>query len=180
MTWRVQPGAVRLSFPDALRGNVCRLPQYVCGSSRRHRCSRRSAAIVLRAERTGIYALAARADRALRTLAARRCAASAYALARRLTATVATKPMRPERVLLEILAARPAWTRLVGQQFSCSFGSRRAVLTVPDPTSAEQLASMIARIEVKVLLGDSDPALVSHLQTFAARELQRLFTARRV
>ena len=50
------------------------------------------------------------------------------------------------------------------------------MLTVPSAARPEELASMIARMEVRILLGD-EPDLVMHLQAYATRELQRLFAA---
>ena len=142
------------------------------GASRaRHR-----AAVVFRGERTGAVTLAERADRALRTLVARRCAAEAYDFARRLAISTRSEALPAERVL-ERLASRPCWRRVTPRQLVCSFGSRRAVLTVEHSIVPPQLASMIARTEIRVLLGDSDSGLVAHLQTFAGRELVRLATA---
>ncbi len=130
----------------------------------------------MRAERTGVYTLAAHADRALRTFAARRCAAEAYEFAERLAISGGSNVIAPERVR-ERLARRPGWTWLATQRLACSFGQRRGVVTVAQAMTAQQLASLVARIEVRVLLGDADSGLVSHLQTFAARELERLADA---
>jgi hypothetical protein len=121
----------------------------------------RCAAIVLRAERHGIRALATHADRALRTQAARRCAASAFEVARDIHG----------------LESRPAWSQLDRSHYAYTFGGRRAVLTLPNAVTTEELAAMIARMEVRILLGDAGAELVTHLQAFAARELERLFAA---
>ncbi|HYH08864.1 MAG TPA: hypothetical protein VEK11_17560 [Thermoanaerobaculia bacterium] len=130
-------------------------------NSRSRRWSARSAAVVLRAERNGIRALAVHADRALRTQTARRCAASAFEVAR----------------YGRDLESRPSWTQLDDHQYCYVFGGRRAVLTVPNVVTTEELAAMIARLEVRILLGDAGAELVTHLQSYAARELERLFTA---
>jgi hypothetical protein len=140
---------------------------------RRRRFAPHVVLIVLRGERAGIHSLAARADRSLRTLAARQCAASAYDFVQlaRITST--------DRAIDQFMRSRPAWTRLGDQQFACAFGGRRSVLTVRPETAVEDLAAMLARTEVRVLLGDADSDFVTHLQTFAARELQRLLAGAR-
>lgn len=135
--------------------------------------TRDRAAVVFRGERAGAIDLAERADRALRTLVARRCAAEAYDFARRLAMSTRSDALPADRVI-ERLASRPCWKRVTPRQLVCSFGSRRAVLTVEQSIVAPQLASMIARTEIRVLLGDADAGLVAHLQTFAGRELVRL------
>ena len=124
-------------------------------------CSARAAVTVLRAERTGLQALAAHADRSLRTLAARRCAAAAFEVARR----------------GQDLESRPAWVQLDRQTYQFAFGGRRAVLNVPNAVQPEELAAMIARMEIRILLGDAGAELVTHLQAYAAREIERLFAA---
>lgn len=128
---------------------------------RSRNCSARAAATVLRAERCCIQALAAHADRALRTQAARRCAAAAFELAK----------------LGRDLDTRPSWVQIDRRQYQFAFGGRRAVLTVPNTVRPEELAAMIARMEIRILLGDAGPELVTHLQAYAAREIERLFAA---
>jgi hypothetical protein len=124
-------------------------------------CSAHAAATVLRAERVGLPALAAHADRSLRTLAARQCAAAAFELARQGRA----------------LQSRPAWVQVDRRSYQFQFGGRRSVLTVPNEVTPVELAAMIARMEIRILLGDAGPELVTHLQAYAAREIERLFAA---
>lgn len=123
----------------------------------------KTAAAVLRAERNGLRELASRADRAVRTFTARRCAIEAYKLLQ--------NDVRQ-------LASRPGWSRVDATQFLFTFGQRRAVVTLPAGPSPQQLASLVARTEIKVLLGDRDLEVVANLQALAAGELQRLFAAR--
>ena len=75
----------------------------------------------------------------------------------------------------EILARRSTWTRQADHQIACCFGNRRHVLTLGAGRSAEQLAMMVLRAEIRVLLGDAEAPLVAHLQAFAEQELRRLF-----
>jgi hypothetical protein len=117
---------------------------------------------VLRAERNGLRELAARADRAARTFTARRCALEAYRL------------LQNDR---RLLTAQPGWCRVDASHYRFSFGDRGAVITMPAQPTAQQLASLVVRTEIKVLLGDRDLELVSSFQALAAGELQRLFAA---
>ena len=139
-----------------------------------HRSTWRRAAVVLRAERVELSSFSARADRALRTMVARRCAADAHALAQQLGRR-SMSAVLSRSTILDALASRTGWTRLNADQVTCSFGGRRAVIRVPATLTAEQLAMLLARTEVRVLLGDAGFGLVRDLQTLADCELQRLF-----
>lgn len=108
--------------------------------------------------------LAVRADRAMRTSAARGTAQSVYTL------------VRSSPDLLGALATLRGWSRRSEREFVCAFGGRSAILAVPDPLDVEELASLITRIEVKVFVGlGADDLLVRELQALALRELQQLF-----
>ncbi|HEX2061315.1 MAG TPA: hypothetical protein VHK90_11285 [Thermoanaerobaculia bacterium] len=125
----------------------------------------RTAMIVLRGERHQVHALATHADRAVRTRAARSCAIEAHALLHAVTTLTHA---------LGSLSTRAGWTQLSADSFQFSFGRRRAVIVVPQSFTPAQLASLIVRTEIKVLLGDLQPELLEHLQSFAARELENL------
>ena len=108
--------------------------------------------------------LAERADRAMRTSAARRTAEAVYEL------------VRTNRDLLGALATQRGWSRRSDREFVCAFGDRSSTLDVPAVYDAEQLARLITRIEVNVFLGGgADDLLLRELQAMALRELQRLF-----
>lgn len=125
------------------------------------------AASVLLAERFGLHKLAAQADRTLRTFTARRVATETYAMVQ------ASQSLDPVR-LLTGLERRATWSRVGDHEFACSFGPRRATLALRQGTNVEELARMITRIEVRVLLGDLEYAVVAQLQSLADSELQRL------
>ena len=108
--------------------------------------------------------LAERADRAMRTSAARTTAESVHAL------------VTSGHEVLDKLATQRGWTRRNDREFVCAFGGRTSTLNVPAVYDAEQLARLITRIEVNVFLGGgADDLLLRELQALAMRELQRLF-----
>jgi hypothetical protein len=113
--------------------------------------------------------LANRADRAMRTMSARRTADETYQLMR-------AAPDERE-ALLATLAARRGWQRQDERTFACTFGARRGTLTVPIPFDAVQLIRLITRVEINVFLGDSDPEVLADLQALAQRELHQLLQA---
>ena len=114
--------------------------------------------------------LARRADIALRTLAARRIAADASAWARR------HSPAATTNTFIASLRIRASWAHVGGQEVACTFGSRRRIIRIPITNDVQQVASMIARTEIRVLLGDAPAPLITHLQAFAESELQRCFS----
>jgi hypothetical protein len=114
--------------------------------------------------------LAQRADRAMRTMSARRAAEETHMLM--LAAGVDGKAN-----LLSALAARRGWQRQGERDFVCVFGDRKGTLTVPSPFDAVQLIGLIARVEINVFLGDSDPVILTELHALAQRELQLLLAA---
>src|SRR5688572_2025777 len=114
--------------------------------------------------------LAHRADRAMRTMSARRAAEETYGL---MVATDFRAGDGAER-LLSALESRRGWRRQDERQFICVFGARKGTLTVPSPFDAMQLIRLITRVEINVFLGDSDPAILADLHALAQRELQLL------
>ncbi len=111
-----------------------------------------------------IEELAERADRAMRTRAARTTAETVHAMLR-----ASTDP-------LESLATQRGWSRRNDREYVCAFGGRTSTLNVPTVWDTEQLARLITRIEVNVFLGGgADDLLLRELQALAQRELQRLF-----
>ena len=143
------------------------------GSERTRRVSWRRAAVVLRGERVQLHSLADRTDRTLRTLAARRCAADVYDRLRR---AASHSWLWPRERAIDLFVTRSGWTRVAPEQVACVFGRRRSVITVPATAAAEDLASLMTRTEIRVLLGDTNLDLVTQLQMIAACELRRLFT----
>lgn len=108
--------------------------------------------------------LAERADRAMRTFAARSTAHSVYTL------------VRDAPDVLQALEHWRGWSRRSEREFVCSFGGRSATLAVPRPFDPETMAKLITRTEVNVFLaGGADDLLVRELQELARRELERLF-----
>ena len=118
--------------------------------------------------------LAHRADRAMRTMSARRAAEEMYGL---MVASTAGAPHDPAGALLSALAARRGWRRRDEANFVCTFGTRKGTLTVPSPFDATQLIRLVMRVEINVFLGDSDPAILADLHALAQRELQLLLAA---
>lgn len=141
--------------------------------SNRRRASARTVARILRAEWFQLAALARRADRAMRTFAARNTASSVYA-----TVNVMKSDGRPVRhsqhVLLASLESRPGWTRRSAHEFVHTFGRRQVEVTMPWRLEAPVLAALITRAEINTILGDTEWTLLSELQALAARELQHL------
>ncbi len=117
--------------------------------------------------------LAHRADRAMRTMSARRAAEETYSL---MQATEPRESADRAEALLAALAARRGWQRHDERQFVCTFGGRRGTLTVPSPFDAIELIRLIMRVEINVFLGDSDPVILADLHSLAQRELQMLLT----
>jgi len=108
--------------------------------------------------------MAERADRAMRTSAARRTAETVYEL------------VRSSPDVLAALSTQRGWTRRNDREYVCSFGGRSSTLNVPAAWDSQQLARLITRIEVNVFLGGgADDLLLRELQALALRELQRLF-----
>jgi hypothetical protein len=109
----------------------------------------------------------------MRTFAARRTAASAFA-----TTTHAMVHYRfvrdDQHVLLTALSSRPGWARRTGREFVHTFGGRRAEITAPAQLQAPVLAALITRAEINTLLGDCEWTLLAELQALATRELQHL------
>jgi hypothetical protein len=120
-----------------------------------------------------IEELARRADRAMRTFSARDIAESTYATVH--DALLSAEDGDAETRVLNALATRRGWTRKNAGEFTCAFGNRSSVLTVPRPFQSEQFARLVTRVEVNVCLGGTDDALVREFQSLAQRELQRLF-----
>lgn len=112
---------------------------------------------------------ARRTDRSLRTLTARRIAADACVWA------CAQTSIASSEALVQSLAQRASWMDLGGRQLSCAFGTRRTIVTLPAIRNVAELASMIARTEVRIMLGDAPQPVVADLQAFAERELQHCF-----
>lgn len=128
-----------------------------------------AATAILRAERMRIREFARRIDRSLRTQTARRIAAEACLWASEQSTISSCE------ILVQSLAGRASWMDLGGRKLSCAFGSRRAVVTLPAIRNVTELASMIARTEVRIMLGDAPQMVVADLQAFAERELQHCF-----
>ena len=114
---------------------------------------------------TDLEDLAERADRAMRTFAARNTAHSVYDFVRSNSGSV-----------LDSLATLRGWSRRGEREFVCAFGGRSATVALPRSFDAEQTARLITRTEVNVFLGGgADDILVRELQALAQRELERLF-----
>ena len=131
----------------------------------------RAAAAVLRAERMKIRELARCTDLSLRTHAARRIALDASEWASR-HARIARAD------LIASLGNRAAWSHVAGNELACAFGSRQRIVRIPAGDDILQIASMIARTEVRIFLGDAPAPVVTHLQAFAESELQRRLSQR--
>jgi hypothetical protein len=111
-----------------------------------------------------IEEIAQRADRAMRTRAARMTAEAVHAM------------LRASADPLEALATQRGWSRRNDREYVCAFGGRTSTLNVPAAWDTEQLGRLITRIEVNVFLGGgADDLLLRELQALAQRELQRLF-----
>lgn len=116
--------------------------------------------------------LAVRADRAMRTSAARRIAAEVHELALEALRQPGGDQGTEERILAS-LARRAGWHRRNEREFVCSFSGRNGSMAVPRPFEFDELTRLIARVEVNVVLGD-EPAILKDLQFVSQRELQRM------
>ena len=142
-------------------------------SSNRQRVSARMAGRILRGEWFQLQTLARRADRAMRTFAARNTATSAHATVSAMKSN-GRSARHDKSVLLTSLESRPGWTRRSAHEFVHTFGSRQAEVTMPWRLEAPVLAALITRAEINTILGDTEWTLLSELQALAARELQQL------
>lgn len=116
-------------------------------------------------EAVNVEAMAARADRSMRTFAARTIAETVYEqLGEAATA----------EALLDALGTARSWTRVDADHFTCAFGDRAVTITVPTPVNAAAMLRLVVRTEVNVCLGDADAALLAELHAIAQRELARL------
>jgi hypothetical protein len=112
-----------------------------------------------------IESMAARADRTMRTFAARSIAEGVH---EKLGET------RSEEALLEALGTARSWKRVDDTHFTCAFGDRSVTITIPIPFNASAMLRLVVRTEVNVCLGDADPTLLIDLHAIAQRELERL------
>ncbi|MGZ5441810.1 MAG: hypothetical protein ACXW5U_17935 [Thermoanaerobaculia bacterium] len=108
---------------------------------------------------------AARADRSMRTFAAR-------SIAQRLFEKLGAA--ESEGALLHALGSAGSWARKDDAHFTCAFGERKVTITVPTPFNAAAMLRLVVRTEVNVCLGDADPTLLTELHAIAQRELERL------
>ena len=133
----------------------------------------RTAALwTMRAERFGLVSLATRADRAMRTLAARSVATN---VCDELTFSVTNAAVRSPvvQLVLRKLASRPGWIRLAAGEYVCNFGGRRSRLSIPTRLDQRKLLALVTSAEINALLGDCAWPVLSHLQTLAARQLEQ-------
>jgi hypothetical protein len=112
-----------------------------------------------------VETMAARADRTMRTFAARSIAEKVYE-------KLGDAP--DADTLLHALGTTQSWKRVDDERFMCSFGPRNVTITVPTPFNSSAMLRLVVRTEVNVCLGDADPALLSELHAIAQRELERL------
>ena len=112
-----------------------------------------------------IESMAARADRSMRTFAARSIAQNVY---EQLGGTPS------EDALLHALGTARSWKRVDDTRFTCAFGDRYVTITIPIPFNAGAMLRLVVRTEVNVCLGDADPTLLSDLHSIAQRELELL------
>lgn len=112
-----------------------------------------------------LESIAARADRSMRTFAAR-------SIAERLFEKLGDA--ESEDALLHALASAGSWAREDDAHFTCAFGERRVTITIPTPFNAAAMLRLAVRTEVNVCLGDADPTLLTELHAIAQRELERL------
>jgi hypothetical protein len=122
-------------------------------------------------ESTQIEIMAERADRSMRTYAARATAERVY--------TALASAMGDEQSLLAALGNAHSWSRVDESRFTCAFGNRSVTITIPTPFNAHALLRVVVRTEVNVALGDSDEALLMSLHAIAQRELQQLLDSHR-
>ena len=109
--------------------------------------------------------MATRADRTMRTFAAR-------AIAETVWETLGTA--HTETALLHALGTARSWKRVDDDRFTCAFGDRSVTITVPIPFNASAMLRLVVRTEVNVCLGDTDPTLLADLHAIAQRELALL------
>lgn len=114
---------------------------------------------------TDVESLAARADRSMRTFAARTIAEKVHEKLGDATT---------EEALLHALGTARSWQRVDEDHFTCAFGDRSVTITVPTPFNPAAMLRLAVRTEVNVCLGDADPALLVELHAIAQRELERL------
>ena len=112
-----------------------------------------------------IESMATRADRSMRTFAARSIAQNVYE-------KLGDAPS--EDALLHALGTARSWKRGDDGRFTCAFGDRNVTITVPTPFSAPAMLRLVVRTEVNVCLGDADPTLLADLHAIAQRELESL------
>lgn len=117
-----------------------------------------------------IQSMATRADRSMRTFAARTIAERTHEKLGHL---------QSEEEFFEALGSLRPWQRVDDTHFRCSFGERDVTITVPTPFSAAAMLRLIVRTEVNVCLGDADPTLLAGLHAIAQRELERLGATKR-
>ena len=110
----------------------------------------------------------------MRTFVARHLATSAYATINAVMKSSGRVAADEQQGLFVALGSRPGWSWRSAHTFVHTFGARQTVITVPARLEAPLLAALIARAEIKAVLGDADWTLLSELQTLAARELQHL------
>jgi len=114
---------------------------------------------------TDLEALAVRADRSMRTFAARSIAETVHEK---------LGEADTEEALLHALGETRSWSRVDDEHFTCAFGNRNVTITVPIPFNASAMLRLIVRTEVNVCLGDAEPVLLAELHAIAQRELERL------
>lgn len=112
-----------------------------------------------------LESMAARADRSMRTFAAR-------SIAEKVHEKLGEAP--DGDALLHSLGTASSWRRVDDEHFTCAFGDRNVTITVPTPFNASAMLRLVVRTEINVCLGDSDPALLVELHAIAQRELERL------
>jgi hypothetical protein len=112
-----------------------------------------------------IESMAVRADRSMRTFAAR-------SIAENVVTTLGDKTSEGE--LLGALASARSWSRADDTHFTCAFGDRSVTIALPIPFNAAAMLRLVVRTEVNVCLGDADPTLLAGLHVIAQRELERL------
>ena len=112
-----------------------------------------------------LESMAARADRSMRTFAARTIAETVYE-------KLGDAP--DEEALLHALGTARSWSRVDADHFTCAFGDRNVTITIPTPFNPAAMLRLVVRTEVNVCLGDADPALLMELHAIAQRELERL------
>lgn len=167
-----------LEVPSSRRSQLLGQLKHTSAAKRfssRPRISALTVMRILRGEWFQLYSLARRADRAMRSFAARNVAANAYTTVSVLKGNRRSTTV-DQQALLTLLERRPGWTRQGTREFAHQFGARNVTVTMPWRVDAPALAALITRAEVNTILGDTEWSLLSELQTLAARELQHLCT----